>query len=1102
MISNEGIEKEDTFLYTFHPSSCEVRVFYAKASSNHVRQEGVFRASDENCSLPRQLAQGQNIVLLEKYAVIIATNNQENISTLMAFDLGEGLSKHIHSSYSFKENIQSISLHRLNRNLNVAIVLFKDRMAFWSLNQLKIKASARKNTNMGKHSVTVNFFSNQETFLKTWQFNLLVLRLVQHPLMINSVENLKFQGWDEESNIHTIGNFFSGDNLSYSCNCLKTLYCCKVYNKIEFIKEKEMNWNLNAVNSSYLLIAEKNSDSMKLWQFDHTPNLQHMDEIIPSSTILNSEIDTDITRSIYIGNEGFTATASGDKVFTFLAKGYISTVSTYDIEKSSIFKREVKSCEKEYRISGLKYHQLNKKLYLILLLKENPMISYVAIQNEKPVLFPYIIEYIFFEKSCTVVFHNRAEFSIAYGWDLEEFNKASANPSTQFVKVMQHDNYYLLFVDQGCEKGGSCIEYWKSLSNCTSLKRLKTYYLMETETFNFDGTIISTIFLDYLFFISEKPNRGYLLNILNLSASQNDFLYASIYLPRFNREDIPSSIIFGLRLAGQNLIVLLGKTYYQYYKFELNPYVIVSNPSANTQHIDITAISSFNASETIKIPYFVKEVIKTPHKTTTTDNVDSSENYIFLPVNNYLNGFNLIYNYTMEKQSREDQTEIVQNILKKPEEFSQTSILAIYKCDNNTICAYRKPGSQSAPIVKYIIEEGVIRQEQIAKMTTLESIYDITNIVPIQFKDMDAFIIFGKNEKKTLYKYVIALTAGKMYKLAVIETDVKAEYAAIDNQFNYLLLHNRKNKELLAISITDQKTNLQLKQNCSVSTFPTKVLYCPQLSQLILASELCGIQIFSPIGINYVFNQSITIQHIINSHYEVRGVFGCDRQLYVVLKKQGILKFFYEEKKWKFEELIPNYENAILTEYAAFDYSVIAIFSYNSTNRFIRIFDLSRPSNAMPVFDIPINGSTFCKKLILHSTGQNGLYHLFYTCNEILFNTMFTLTPSLHAFNMTENKYNITLQGFDFSGHNSIVNISLENNLGLTIGLRGPFIGYCLLSILALVLLYCYGRESRNRPGYKGLIKELEEYAKQKQTSTVQKKSSIEIMEEEKLIIQ
>eukprot|EP01022_Parablepharisma_sp_SALTPOND_P014354 TRINITY_DN1941_c0_g1_i1.p1 TRINITY_DN1941_c0_g1~~TRINITY_DN1941_c0_g1_i1.p1 ORF type:complete len:1425 (-),score=95.15 TRINITY_DN1941_c0_g1_i1:4119-8393(-) len=1110
--AKEGYENPKGHVYAFAPEGCILRKLGNSQDWKQMRQKQTY-GSSKGAYFLKPHTKGETAVKLKNYVVEIARNASTNKNVAVVFFIKDKVHKYVYDTVELAQDLQVSSLLLLNPFMDVAVIIGRKKVILLAIEETRIVFDVQKDQRLEDHYMQVKMKEKYGLYEVELKFTISILNEYDHSIKPwNTNKNVSFSGWNQEDNLHPIFQEFSGDNVSIACESFNPMYTCDITSKVEFLRSSNTNWNLTPTNSVYLLLYNSHSPIMTLWQFGKTPktfSMPHL-ESLPGKPMPLWKVEPDITQSAYFGNELFTASPNLEQIYTYFTNGFGSTVSVYEMTARSLDARRFLYTTREFKITGIHYHRFNKNLYLVLRL-EPQMVSYVATLDVPPYKFPYLIDYLFFDSQCTAIFHSRNVVNIFFGWDIWAANPYKSSTLPQYTKVVGYDGSYFLFIDMHIDKEVSSIEHWKPVNSCETLARVKSFNMLDGEIFNFAGTIISTIYLHYLLFVSYHPSKGYLLNVLDYGTSQRSFLYTSTPISGFDYTSAQSTTIHCLRIKGRSWVLLIGKNFYQYYILECNPYMLIRSPNVRLKEFNVTAFSDYlPKSVSIPIHYQSTRCIKDPHGWRESIYMNSTTESICLPLNHYINGFNLQYTVSVNSMYNSSlmKYSLWQNRLKEYSENPDDRIVTIYRCGENMICAYRNAIQNSVPIDKYMFSEGEIWVEPISKISAFADIANVTDIVPSQFKDISAFILVGKTRDEMLYEYLITLTANKMYELAVITADTKADYLAIDSRFNQLILHSKDNNEILSISITDKPhTRSQLilsPQNCSFSVFPTAMLFCQSMSQLITASPQCGLQIFNTGVYPYSFSQSISFYDLLNlspkdHSLKVKGIYGCDKQLYVVFQKHGILKFFYNIDHWEYEDTIPNYNNARLSSHAAYDSSVMAIYGTMAEQAFIRIFDLSRPSHAMPVFEISVNATGKCKKLIIHSTGRAGVYHLFYLCGEKLHISSFTLTPSVKLTDIPENTFNITIAASNSNGKQASSTLILKTSSIVVLNLWYP-LGVCVVfaGVVAL-LLYCWVKEVRDRTQYTRLIKELKEYEKTKSSLSKDSKSS---SEKDELLIQ
>ncbi len=1111
--AKKGRYSSKTHVYAFSPNTCSIKELSTSADGGHFQEKRMFTAFNDSCTLKETHTAGKTCVKLQKYMVVLANNGSETL--LLVYHIKDSDNKYIFASLPLPADMKQPSLLLVNPGLDTVLVVGAARVLLVTIHSpTLVLAVDREKNAVATYSIGLVFASPQDpAFRHSVALTVKVLEEASHPVLLREkgllVDRVALQGWSEENNIHMLFSVFSGDNVTVDCIGSRTLLArCKSTQKLRLLESAKTEWNLNPMHSSYILAYSAESPFMSLWQFETSPKHFSLPSIAKFLTDLMPvrKKEEDIAEAVYFGNEFFSASTRTGKMFTSFRNGYGSIISQYEMTERSLSDRRFVYASAEFDISGLKYHEYKEELYMIMIDRNLPINSYVGSLNQDPIRFPYTIDYMYFTKLCTVMFHSRAEVSVFFGWDILQASPANSTEVSQYSKVVNWDDSFFLFVQQCTVTGASCVEHMKLDDMCGSLMRVKTYYMRADETFGFnsDGNIVSTVYLGYLLFISCDSVRAHCyLNVLNIKAEQNDFLYTSVTIQGVTRADVVSSGLLCLRIMGRNIVVLIGHNFYHYYVLELDPYIMVTDPSAKIRHLSVSASSNYMPAGTnVTFDYIAEKCFKYPHSVSAVVYMNTTVEDLSIPLNHYIHGFDLHYTVgvkSLYKYSNMD-TPPRQNQIAQYMGNIDDDIAAIYRCGEETICAYRSNRLRQAPIHRYVIRGEDVNIEPVAKMTTLEYIDNITNISPTQFKDILAFVVEGKSKGQRLFEYLIALTPDKMYKLATIVSDAKSNYLAVDSRFNQLILHNSKSNELIAISITDHphiRSRVLLEQNCSANVFPTAVLYCPFAPQLIVASKECGIQVFNTSGYPYRFSYSISLDEMFNrtmkdSLYKVVGIYGCDRLLYVVLARHGILKFYNENGRWTYEDTVPNYDHGVLTKFAAFEGIALAVYGYNSTSQFIRVFDLSLSSHATPMFDVAVNTTELCKRLVLMSTGKSGIYHLFYTCADVLFHTTFTFTPSIRLTGIAENTFNISINASSNQAPSqATMHLILKAETKMTFGPLYPLIAFVVLGTAATLFLYCWAKEVRDRSGYTSLIKELKEYEQNKRVDEVAKRSMI-----------
>jgi len=1135
--SREIYETNKKHFYAFLPDTCVLRQLSALFRDDlHIRLTNIYGSGNYTGKYLKTETTGQSLIKLKNYVATFVKMHQtvdfyRNI--VVFFDTKNTVDKYIYDTIELPKSYTEFSLLLLNPLLDISFVLSKKQIMFITTHPTSILFSVQKDQQLQEHSITAVMSEKYWSYSKTIKINVQILGEFDHSIKRNSKQEIRLFGWNEEDNIHSeIFKEFSGDNFTISCDEHNFLYKCQVTEKINLIQTNYTNWNLTPSSSVYLLHFDSDQSQINLWELSKTP--KHFTPVHPFNEKLHSILNSyqeapDITESIYFGNELFTSSEDMDTIYTYYSNGYGSTISTYTMISKKVDSRRFIYTTRDFKITGLHYNQYNNILYIVLRM-DPQMLSYVeALGYSKPIKFPYTIDYLFFDTKCTVIFYGWTEVNIFFGWNLWAENPYKSMIVPQYIKVIGNNGDYFIFVDKNIEKDVSCIEHWIPSYDCEMFNRVKSYNLHQNEVFNLNGTIISKIYLHYLIFISYIENQGYILNILDFKESQRNFLYASIKIRGLRPAQVQTATIHCLRENGRDWLVLIGENFYQYYLIELNPYLVISSPDLKLHYLILKAHSYYNPYEiTTRVEYNVTRCIKNPHRIKEIVYMNYTIEDCYLLLNHYINGFNLHYSVNIKSVYSNNpsiETEIKQYVLSEYVENPDDKIITIYRCSENAICAFRDPQYRNmAPIDQYVFEREFFRIEPILKVSAFSSTASISDIFTSQFKDISAFILMGKSLDYRLFEYMITLTEKKMYELAAVRTDNEASYLAIDSKFSQLILHNKYSKQLLAIGITEKSlgsSQIGISHNCSTKVFPTKVLFCPQIAQLFTATAICGLQIFDTSVFPYEFQQSFSLEDLLNTdnlQIEIQGIFGCDTQIYLVLGKQGIMKFQWndDDEIWEYDSTIPNYNNDYLSEYIAFDNSVMAIFGRNinkqignsgiysatasGSKSFIRILDLSRPSHAIPVFDFQVK-SDLCNKLLLYSTGVQGIYHLFYLCEQILCHSSFTLTPSIKLMNIPENTFNISIRGRTLDNKHSVYSeIILKANAKVELNLLWPLCFLTPIILVIVIFLYCCLKQVDDRTDYTDLIKELKEYEQKK--SNLSKESKSSASDNENVVIQ
>eukprot|EP00826_Nyctotherus_ovalis_P026753 TRINITY_DN2086_c0_g1_i1.p1 TRINITY_DN2086_c0_g1~~TRINITY_DN2086_c0_g1_i1.p1 ORF type:complete len:259 (-),score=48.72 TRINITY_DN2086_c0_g1_i1:39-815(-) len=220
-----------------------------------------------------------------------------------------------------------------------------------------------------------------------------------------------------------------------------------------------------------------------------------------------------------------------------------------------------------------------------------------------------------------------------------------------------------------------------------------------------------------------------------------------------------------------------------------------------------------------------------------------------------------------------------------------------------------------------------------------------------------------------------------------------------------------------------------------------------------------------------------------NKSLKIQGLYGCESEVYVVLKRHGIIKFSSANATgWTYSGLIPNYDGVVLSKYGAFDSSVMAVYGHTNDNEspqpFIRVFDLSRGVVTIPTFDLWLNETAPCEKLVLHSTGVQSIYHLFYLCNKKLYHSNFTLNPLLDLRSCRTGQLHFTIDGYNEYARAS-VNVSLMIFYSAEVNIWFSIVITAVLMGISVVLFYCWSKE-RKKMNYKKIVQELKEFHENK----------------------
>eukprot|EP00826_Nyctotherus_ovalis_P026763 TRINITY_DN2086_c0_g6_i2.p1 TRINITY_DN2086_c0_g6~~TRINITY_DN2086_c0_g6_i2.p1 ORF type:complete len:517 (+),score=102.81 TRINITY_DN2086_c0_g6_i2:1040-2590(+) len=502
-------------------------------------------------------------------------------------------------------------------------------------------------------------------------------------------------------------------------------------------------------------------------------------------------------------------------------------------------------------------------------------------------------------------------------------------------------------------------------------------------------------------------------------------------------------------------------------------------------------MSSYNNEEKgFKFSYKSTVTGKTPRAPDKQVHIESVTSQLSLPLRSYLDGFNLNYSLTIPKNSEGltyhvNKIQILSNMENPP-----NKILSLYKASENEISTCKNVSAEVPQIDQYIFRDSMYNVTPVFRRSKGDLTKSAIDIIPVRFKNVGA-LIFVEKPNSIVHEYVVMEFANSMYELARVFTSFRARHLGINSEAEELILYNGNTKEVMVSKLTDKNAKLRrlfLKGNCSQSISPDAILFCPDIKQLRTVSRECGVHFYSSRTYRYNLVASVSFADFFrilpnNKSLKIQGLYGCESEVYVVLKRHGIIKFSSANATgWTYSGLIPNYDGVVLSKYGAFDSSVMAVYGHTNDNEspqpFIRVFDLSRGVVTIPTFDLWLNETAPCEKLVLHSTGVQSIYHLFYLCNKKLYHSNFTLNPLLDLRSCRTGQLHFTIDGYNEYARAS-VNVSLMIFYSAEVNIWFSIVITAVLMGISVVLFYCWSKE-RKKMNYKKIVQELKEFHENK----------------------
>jgi len=1071
--NNEGRVLE---FYSASFNYSQVDKFFFNEDTGDMKKAATFNMR-KRINFTRIRNSGQQLVKLKNY-VALAGQNSTYHHNIIIFDTNDEQNKYAYTVIPFEKNQYIRTIQSLSPHSDILVAVVNDNVLWMIIDTHKLVFNIPETMMIGDYEVVLHLRRNGNVVAKRMEVE--VLGVTDFTIKQTSKFNT-FYGWAKENNTHFLQRAFLGYNISFGCSPE-----CNASKKIQLVKHGQFTWKLyhskRSINNTQALFYDSNTKELTLWAFDKGPKSFPLEPLKcnDKSVLPLWQIKPDIPVSVYIGNNNFTYNSNASTLYSFFYNGLSYVVSPYKFKDGTINSRYFGSSSNE-SILLVNSHPYNSDYYYI---TSGPKFKLIVITSNEKINYEHelleykSIDYLFLTHECTYIFYENSKISIYLDWCFKSiYNKCEV---TKYKKVVGLEGMYVVFPES--EYG---IEFWIPNGVCESLIKEKTFYLQLNETFELDGNIISTFYLNYLMFISRIHHKGYFLNIIDFSRSQHELLYTSI--PLKMNKFVEGAKIHCLRVEGRSWIIIVSEDSYEYYLFEPDPYIIVKPGSKDMKELTINVSSSYNEENiAYKLDYVTASSGKTPFGVNTPIRVESMSNQLSLPLRSYIDGFNLNYNLSIPNNVNGiiyniNKTQILSRI-----ENPTDNILSLYKLSESIISTYKNVTNIVPQIDQYLFQNNSYDVYRLFRRENYNLLIRAIDVIPVKFKNIAA-LIFIEKVNRTIYKYMVMEYNSSVYELASVSTSFRAKYLAVNSDTEELILYNGDAKEVLTSKLTDKEYNqkrLFFMGDCSQSISPEAILFCPNINQLRTVSIECGVHFYSTKTVEYnpITNVSFTgFSHTIsnNQSLKIQGLYGCGSEVYVVLERHGIVKFAETNTTWSYSGLIPNYDSIVLTQYGAFDNSIMAIYGYtneyDTPQPFIRIFDLSRNVSTIPTFDLWLNETETCEKLVLHSTGVGAIYHLFYLCSSKLYHSNFTLNPLLYLSSSHFGSINFTIGGYnDFGAASANVTVVILYNPNFN-ELYAISITLVLIGI-SILMLYCWGKGEDKKVNYKKFIQELKEF--------------------------